>query len=254
MRPLRIELHFAEPIGTGGFQPLADGLLAWCATEEALAWAEPDDPRSIRELANDLPLERAPVDGGFVWKASAWMPVGRVGAQERIDLGAPSGPTQMRMLTRKSDVCEIARLTGDGVIVARGFDRERPAPYALALDTARGLLKNTLITYPLKSVAAIEAWCIGEQDVIETLLSSHVDFFGAKRRLGHGRVRQIVVTPDERASRLWRLRPLPEELVACEPEAPACIERARVMMPLRSPYWDRASFSSQWAPVGMFWQ
>lgn len=255
MKPLRVQITLDAPVASGAFPRLLDGLLAWCATQDALTLAnDEDDPRPLRELGNDLPLERVPVSGGGLWKASAWMPVGRVLGDGQLDPLSVSGATQSRKLVRRSDVDEIAYLMGEGFISSRGFKPHDHKPFAMQLSTDKGLLKNSLVTYSLKMVHAVEAWCIGDQDMIEMLLM-HAEFIGAKRRLGHGKVRSTLVEEDERAAHLWALRPLPAEVLDKQPKPSmqACSERVPMDSPLCAPYWDSRYSVRQAAPLAMFW-
>lgn len=252
MKPLRVTIKLAEPIAASTFPRLLDGLLAHCAVEDALTFCDDEnDQRPLRELGDELPLQRVEGCAEKVWKASAFMPVGRITDDCSVDHFSVTGHTQIRKLIRRSDVHEIARLTGLGFIPARGFDPDKPKHGAIQLDTARGLLKESAITYALKHVHAIEAWCIGEQDHIEALLT-HVEFLGAKRRLGHGKVQSIEVVEDERANRLWELRPLPMDAKTSS-AAPACLDRIPAFLPPRAPYWDRKFAVEQGVPSAMFW-
>lgn len=252
MRPLRVEIHLVEPIVPGSFPRLLDGLLAHCAVEDALMLADDEtDTRPLRELGDELPLAQVEGCDAKVWKASALMPIGRITDTGDVDPYSVSGPTQLRMLNRRSDVFEIARLTGLGFLPARGLDLKKPQHGALKLDTGRSLLKEAHITYSLKHVHAVEAWCIGDPDHIEALLN-HVEFLGAKRRLGHGKVRRISVVDDPRAEQLWALRPIPLDAISL-PEPSACRDKAAFRLPPRAPYWDSGNAIDQLVPAAIFW-
>ena len=252
MKPLRVEIHLIEPIVPGAFPRLFDGLLADCAVEDALMLSDDEnDPRLLRDLGDELPLAQVEGCKENIWKASALMPIGRITPECGIDPYSVSGPTQLRMMNRRSDVFEIARLTGLGFLPSKGLDLKNPQHGALQLNTSAGLLKEVYITYPLKLVHALEAWCIGDPDHIEALLA-HVEFLGAKRRLGHGRVRTIKVVEDERATQLWALRPLPIEC-GTSTIASACQDRAPFRVPPRAPYWDAKFAIEQHVPAAIFW-
>lgn len=251
MKPLRVEIHLVEPIVPSSFPRLLDGLLAHCAVEDALTYADESDTRALRELGDNLPLAQVDHCDVKVWKASGFMPIGRITAAGAVDPLSVSGPTHLRMMNRKSDVFEIARLTGLGFLPSRGIDLKNPQHGALKLDTGRSLLKESHITYPLKLVHAVEAWCIGDRDHIEALLA-HVEFLGAKRRLGHGKVRCIRVVEDTRAEQLWALRPLPHGLARPSTAQP-CQEVAPFLLPAHAPYWDSRNALEQLIPTALFW-
>jgi CRISPR type IV-associated protein Csf3 len=251
MKPLRVEIHLVEPIVPSSFPRLLDGLLAHCAVEDALSYADDSDTRPVRELGENLPLAQLEGCDPKVWKASAFMPIGRITATGDVDHLSVTGATHLRMFNRKSDVFEIARLTGLGFLSSRGLDLNNPQHGALQLDTGRSLLKESHITYPLKMVHAVEAWCIGDQDHVEALLN-HVEFLGAKRRLGHGKVRRISVAEDERADDLWALRPIPASALP-PTRAHACQNRTLFRVPPRAPYWDLKNAVDQLVPNALFW-
>ncbi|MBK6616300.1 type IV CRISPR-associated protein Csf3 [Ottowia sp.] len=245
MQPLRVTLRLGEPIARGTFPLLLDGLLAWAVVDNELSMAtDVNDTRLVSSLATGLPLETAVVGGHEVWCASAWMPVGRVGPTCEIDPNSYSGISQQRILTRKSDLVDFSAAVASGLVRIRTIDKDKIGPNAYVLDTSRGLFKNYHLSYTLKSVDALEAWCIGDPHLIEEYLRD-IEFVGPKRRLGHGMVTSIEVVPDERAVDLWRLRPLPERSDD--------IECVAVRMPARSPYWVPENAVHQEAPTAIFW-
>lgn len=261
MKPLRVTIKLRSPLGENSLPRLLDGLLAWCATEDFLGNMMDDDcdmdeSMHVSELSENLPLASIQSAHGPVWMSSVWMPVGRVKELESgnisLDKNSYAGYHDQRMFTRKSDVFEIARLIGNGFIRVRGYDVKNPKPYEQQVNTGSGLFKGYKLSYALRSVTAIEAWCIGDQDHIQALLDSHVEFIGAKRRLGHGAVSEISVVEDDRAQTLWRLRPLPSD-IRSDFDIPVLADQVEIDSPLRAPYWAREDAIRQLAPASIFW-
>lgn len=248
MQPLRVTVRLGTPIARGAYPMLLDGLLAYAVVENEMSMADDEnDPRLLSELAKALPFKKTAIGGHDIWCASAWMPVGRVDAAGKLCEDSVSGATEPRLLTRKSDVHAIAMHIESGLIHAKGIDPNNIAPKAGVLDTARGLFKNTSMTYGLKAVWALEAWCIGDRDLIEQYLAT-IEFIGAKRRLGHGRVESWDVSLDDRAEALWRLRPLPRDTTADSKTS-----GVPMPLPLCSPYWAPQNAVMQVAPAAIFW-
>jgi CRISPR type IV-associated protein Csf3 len=248
MSPLRVELHLSEPLVRGTFPQLLDALLAYCVTQEGLALAEEDDPRPLRALARDLPLASVSGGDGRVWCASAFVPKGRVRADGTVDQLSYSGQTQCRRLTRRSDLAEFSAALERGLVKQPRFDRKRIRPFQGRLNTAGGLFKNSLLTYALKDVSCLEAWCVGDARRVRDLLE-RIEYVGMRRGLGHGRVRRAEVVPDARADILWQLRPLPADLA----KRSAFPERFEVTMPPAAPYWCTSGAIAQKLPVESLW-
>lgn len=248
IQPLHVQIDLASPICIGPVAPSLDGVLAWAKTQDELQLCDEDDPRHIRDLANHLPLDHVEVDAARVWKASFFIPKGRIRSDGTVDALAFTGHSQSRLATRKSDVVELSRLIADGFIPVRKLDPNNIAPFAHQLQTDGGLLKNYLFLYHLKNVSALEAWCVGDPTAIEDLLRSHVDFLGANRRLGHGKVKNIVVREDQKALQLWRLRPLPKSAH----DASSSGDRVVLSLPLRPPYWAQENKRLQCSAPAIF--
>lgn len=251
MEPLRVTFHLAEPLGKGAFPTLLDGIVAYCCVEDQLAMLDDfEDTRSIHELAAHLPFAHQQISGHDVWCASALLPVGRVRGVRHIDYTSTTGPSQLRQITRKSDLYDYAKAIDQGLVRARGIEPGKVGPNALVFDTSRGLFKNLLMTYQLKFVSTLEAWCIGDRDALAGYLSG-LDYIGPKRRLGHGRVSRIDVDSDPRASELWKLRPLPvERIQRTDDETDTHVE---VDAPVQAPYWQHGKSVRQRAPAAIFW-
>jgi CRISPR type IV-associated protein Csf3 len=239
---LRVELHLCSPVVAPRYPWLLDSLLAACAVEDALADADPDDPRPLRELGEALPLAITTVAGEPIWQASALVPRASDSAQCF---------SQSRRMVRRTDETALSDALAQGVVRTRGFDPADPKPYAYKLDTARGLLKNAATIYTLRQVDVLEAWCIGDADAIEALLTNHARQVGPIRRLGHGRVAQVRVMPDDKAHDFWRLRPLPiEQGDASQGGVDGTIQ---ISMRPRPPYWSGEGAMPHSTPAAVFW-
>jgi CRISPR type IV-associated protein Csf3 len=238
---LRVELHLCSPVVAPRYPWLLDSLLAACAVEDALSEADPDDQRPLRELGEALPLSMTTVASERVWQASALVPR----ASESAHCFA-----QSRRMVRRTDEQSLSDALASGVVRTRGFDPADPKPYAYKLDTARGLLKNAATIYTLRRVDVLEAWCIGDAPAIEALLTTYARQVGPIRRLGHGRVAEVRVVPDDRAHELWRLRPLPIEAESIGNGVDGGIQ---LTMRPRPPYWSGEGAMPHSTPAAVFW-
>jgi len=222
LAPLKITFHLDSPMQRSGYPIHLDALIAYAQTHSALAGMDADDaPQGmIRELAEDLPLAKAEKDGEWVWKASALIPTA-------------FGEKSVRMWTRKTNPDDFARwVIANKVEVGVRTQNalEQGKPYAGTIDTQRGLLKNMFEFYPLEEIHQLEAWCVGDIDLLENLLapeSGWITHIGKRTRVGHGRVKTIQIEEDEDALEKWKLRVLPWPEAGYEP----------VQAGLRPPYW-----------------
>lgn len=230
-RPLRLTWHLSSPIATSGDPIHLDALVAFAVTEAALSKVGhsteggPDAPaptECVRDLAKTLPLGRSERDGHAVWQASALQAV------------SPDGISQgMRFWTRKTDPYEIAdRYEAGQLETAVKFPLK---PYALAIDASRGTFKQQFKHYPVKHIAAVQAWCIGDIDALQSLLDpawgGHLRHIGARGRSGHGRIRAFEIVEDESAVDRWQERVLPW------PHEGA----VQTLLATQPPYWDVAN-------------
>lgn len=239
MLPLRLTWELASPVACTGYPIHLDDLVAFAKTQIGLRMAEQLGPDaqtgSIRRFAQTLPLERESRDGEWVWKASALVPVDQ-------DLGASRG---MRFWTRRTDPFDYANRFDQGGLALRG----KPGalkPYALKIDTARGLLKNGYKFYSVKHVTAMQAWCIGDPDELAELLDpgqgSPVAWIGARGRSGLGRIKSFSMVEDPQAHQCWFKRSMPwpyDDAVPME-------------LSVRPPYWDRENARQAWINPSLF--
>lgn len=195
MDALRIEIDLATPMVLPAMPIHLDALLAYAVTEDALAaGAREGMVRDLAEPALGSVLEKFSRDGEWVWKSSALLP-------ENV------GQSYLRMWTRKTDPYDLAERMGAGQISTR--TKFPLKPFALKVDTVRGLLKNHFNFYPVREVGKLVAWCVGDRESIHDLLDAHIRHIGNRRRMGHGRVLAVRVIEDATAETRWMMRILP---------------------------------------------
>jgi CRISPR type IV-associated protein Csf3 len=129
----------------------------------------------------------------------------------------------MRFFTRKSNPYDIAARTAlkqfettfqrDRRLAGRAASPDKPMkPYAGKIDVTRGLNKNMFKFFPVVSARQLQAWCIGDEDELYSLLSPEAGFvthIGPRKRSGLGEVVDFKIEPDEAAHDLWSRRVLP---------------------------------------------
>ncbi|WP_420213420.1 type IV CRISPR-associated protein Csf3 (plasmid) [Burkholderia aenigmatica] len=219
MVPLKLTWTLATPMVAGAHPLHLDALIAFAITEEGLRALGKDarDHRTLFEFAQSpLPLEREQRGDAWCWKASAITPDG------------DPGPHSMRFWTRKTDAYDMARRIESGQI--EGRYRFPLKPYAYKVDTVRGLFKQQFKFFPVRQVARLQAWCIGDEDRLLDLLapeSGYVTHLGGKGRMGYGRIASFHIERDSDASERWKRRVLPWPHDGAE----------LVRMATRPPYW-----------------
>jgi CRISPR type IV-associated protein Csf3 len=205
MQPLRIEFRLASPITEPVYPIHLDALAAWSAVEAAKAKG---DPEPLLAQGN-LPFAR---EAG-VWCASALQ-------LESVD--APFTVAQ----TKRTDLLKFSDALCNGPLKkARN-----------KLDTTRGPWRQSLYFTQCRQVSTAKAWCMGDRDRLEELLS-RIDYLGALRRIGRGRITALEIVDDPRAAQRWRERLLAEP-------AEGFIPMHGVSSP---PYWDRRRAATVWA-------
>lgn len=216
MRPLKITWGLATPLVTSGNPIHLDALVAFAKTARSLSEAAllGDVPKDllVRDLANELPMEKEIRGADWVWQASALRPL----ENSPILHG-------MRFWTRRTDSYDIARRTGLNqfeTMTQRGRrlagEPEKPPkvlkPYAMKIDTARGIDKNMYKFYPTKTLSQVQAWCIGDLNELHDLLApeaGYITHIGPRKRSGHGQVCSFEIIEDEQALIHWSKRVLP---------------------------------------------
>lgn len=233
MKKLRVEIALATPIVLPAMPIHLDALLAFAVTENALqALSDEENTEGfVRDLAEqglESVLDRHHQDGNWVWKASALLPVG-------------VGDSYLRMWTRKTDPYDYAERIRSGQIASRA--KFPLKPFAMQIDTVRGLLKNHFNFYPVREVSELHGYCIGVQAEIQDLLETHISHVGSRRRSGHGKVSAIRVIEDPQADELWKARMLPWEQDGYVPMQAA----------FRPPYWAIEQRAQAYCPPAIIW-
>lgn len=206
MQGLQIDCLLATPWCPPAHGLHLDGLLAWALVQDTVATR--GAAADYESIISDLPLLKH--ESG-VWCASMLTPVGWLG-QER------------RYLTAKTPVEAMARCIGSGAVDTKGGS---------VIDTVRGPAKNGQLFITLEHVQGLRAWCIGDADAVEDLLS-RIDSVGVKSRIGFGTLRPFEdgalwrVSPSEEAEQGWKRRNSPVRLVDQSHQAVGS---------WRAPYW-----------------
>lgn len=252
VKPLRITWGLSSSLVTNGNPIHLDALVAFAKTQQALAMlaltgAHCQDAL-VRDLANELPLQKDERNGNWVWKASA---IELLPDDEVIN--------GMRFWTRKTDPYDIAMRTGAGQFETTKQREKRMAgqpsspakpikpmkPFAIKIDQQRGLYLNMYKFYPVKTVSHVRAWCIGDPDELESLLHPEMGYLthiGPRKRSGHGCVKSFEMVEDERAESLWQQRVLPWPHDGAVP----------MSLAVRPPYWAPENRCESFAKPSLF--
>lgn len=177
MQALQIDCRLAGPWSPQAKGAHFDSLLAHVLVNRQVRRANMN-VHSYAEIIEDLPLEKH--ENG-VWKASLLHPVGWLGQERRCIIG-------------KTDTQEMSILIANGVVEAKGGS---------TIDTVRGIAKNAQVFVTIEHVQGLRAWCVGDKDEIENLLSD-VTAVGVKTRMGFG-----TLLPFD-TGELWRVKPCEE--------------------------------------------
>ena len=205
MEPLRIEFSLSSPMTEAPYPIHLDALAAWAAVEEAKAQGDPE-PLLAQE---NLPFAR---EAG-VWCASALQ-------LERVE--APFTVAH----TKRTDPLKFSDALYNGPL-GRAPNK---------LDLTRGPWRQALYFSQCQQVSKATAWCIADRERLEELLS-RIDYLGARRRIGRGRITALEIVEDPSATERWRERLLAEP-------ADGFIPLHGVSSP---PYWDRRRAATVWA-------
>jgi CRISPR type IV-associated protein Csf3 len=192
-----------------------DSLIAFARFQQAQEAGESGD---IRDIIEDLPLLKSAQDKLWVWQASAL----------RFEGVQSAG---MRHWTRKTVMHEDYALS-----FQQGFVEHDKNPTGLAkdaqlknhkklsdkngnvklfsqqIDTASGKMKSELQAYPVSVITKAVAYCIGDAEVIESLIHPEMGYLtniGKRTRLGHGKIVGFSITDDVNARDRWKERILP---------------------------------------------
>lgn len=185
MTPLRIEMDLVGPVERPARPIHFDSLVANLMVGRDMPGET--DVATIRGHIERLPLERAIVGDDWVWKASS------------VAFDWTSQPMQ-EFATRAIRPQAVAEVVKTGLINNFGIDTK--------IDVARGMLKSATYAHEFQWARMAVAYCVGDRDEIGDLLRD-LHSIGARRRLGHGRIRAVRVVEDAAASTLWMRRYLP---------------------------------------------
>jgi CRISPR type IV-associated protein Csf3 len=216
MEALQIECQMAGAWCPPAFGLHLDGLIAWSLVQESLNSGHVVD--DYEAIISDLPFDRHECGA---WCASQFFPVGWAGQEQRY-------------FTGKTPVEDMAKYIGAGAVETKGGS---------IIDTARGIAKNHQGYITLELVRGLRAWCLGDADAIEELLSK-VHAVGVKTRMGFGSLLPFDdgklwrITPSKDANQHWMRRSLPTRLT--EDSYPS-------FGSWRAPYWR--GNDSIWRPV-----
>jgi len=225
MVPLRLEWRLTSPVAGMSLPLHLDALVAYAITEEALRYGTAIG--NVRDIANELPLEKAQKGDLFCWKASALL-------AEHIH------GHEMQMWTRKFPEQDYADLYINGKFsdVKAKVNPETNMldlkQYAAVMDTLRGQTKNHFQFIPVRHIDRFVAYCIGDIDRLTELLSpesGYITSIGARKRQSAGNIVKtgegFAIQEDERALEYWEKRILPWHKEGYEP-----IQAAHI-----PPYW-----------------
>lgn len=221
MTPFRIRWAFTAPAIVPAIPIHLDGLLSWARVQRAIAQGV-EDPIALQ---HDLPLAKHEGANGWCFKAS-WVDF-------RLDPAAPANPELLHMVKRAS-VTEYAAAWEAGTFGAK-------PPY---FDPQRGLTKAGSFLHRRQWFGEAVAYGVGDIDALVPLLAE-ITSIGKLRRRAAGAVKLIEVVEDEAGHRLWARRALPADAadLAVEP-------MARMLAPLRAPYWKRENAVDTLIPIG----
>jgi CRISPR type IV-associated protein Csf3 len=216
---LKVTIDLSNPMMEPGDLLHLDALLG--ALRVSRARAEHGDAINPRDYHYDLPLERyqAP-SGDWVFKASAFK------LKRQL-------PNQMWMQTGRLSIVEAARHRQSGFLQLRAG---KPNP-------AGGPFKTSIYHRPIVQ-AELTAFCVGDQQGIEALLSECRQI-GGKRGVGFGQVAGFKVEPVAETDCPWSWRALPAD---ADPRL-VTSEHARCIAAIRGPYWDRTLHVEALAPT-----
>ena len=148
-----------------------DALMAYIKVQESV-----EDGASDFSAQDELPLATVTTKDAShpVWAASA--------------LQYQPSMRELRYWSRKTDIAAIAQAQGDGLLRMKGN----------IINAGSGPWKQYSQFEKLLHVSTITAWCIGDINEVERLLSQ-IMHIGKRRSRGYGEVVELVVDRDENA-------------------------------------------------------
>lgn len=216
MKPLRIRISLSTPMMEPGNLFHLDGLLAALRVKQAEVEHGDVNPR---DWHHDLPLGKyVSPSGEWVFQASVFS----------LNSKSPAVPW---LITGGINTMTAAEHRASGLLALRS---SKPNP-------AGGHFKGSCFHKPLVW-AELEAWCIGEREAIEHLLSNCRQV-GGRRGTGFGRVSSVQVEEVSPEECRWYDRALPFDY-----EGPGRDALVGMIGGLRPPYWDRTQHEPLLAP------
>lgn len=219
MEALRIVFRFASPVVVPDRALHLDALLAAAMFKIAVRNNSPDPVSESNALDLVLGKEHGPSDSVWVWQASQlhWK---------------SDGPAFHQHYIRRF---EIQRWAEDKVRGIWAGSVNSISPGTGHMKAYASLLRAAWINEAV-------AWCIGDREMVNALLTSEIDAIGRHVRSGWGRIAEITVDgapADE--SEFWRRRALPLEMERCKTP-----DHFASTATVRPPYWDRARWQPAW--------
>lgn len=238
LTPLKVTFEVAGGWASPALPLHLDAVLAYSLTQRGLDDLQ-DNPsvEALRALGEDLPLARHEQDGQWCWKASAIVPAGPV-------------VNGTKFYTQRRDVGQQSQLIADGKI-QQGRYRAGAAlkPYEMQIDVVRGVHRNMLGYYPVEQpfeggLLRLEAWCVGDKDQVEELLTDdrRPTHLGARRRSGLGRIVSVNIQEDAQAHERWKRRIRPWKLH--EDDTP-------ILAACKAPYWAAENKINAFMPASL---
>lgn len=200
-QPLRVVFDLSTPVA-GFAHPLhLDSLVAYAAVEQAMRQPDLDPTQTKLELVDavcaNLPIAKEIHGKQFCYQASVLRPT-KVGVH------------QTRMFTRVTDIEHMSYQFEKGELT--GLSNREIGPFSKHIDTSSGPYKNTLEYYPTRMVSQFEAFVVGDLAYLDAYLNpsnGFIQYLGAKRRLGHGKISGFKIEVCNQAAERWKERIMP---------------------------------------------
>lgn len=207
MQELKVTFDLVTPMRAPSRPIHLDALLAWAAVTRA------GGDISAQE---DLPLEKHVAQSGdWCWKAS------------QLQFAKPD-LREVIYSCRSFDPWHWGQSWGVTFHKGRGKG---------ALAQGTGPYKGYQFTTPAITVPQVWAFCVGEQDKIEDLLTE-VTHVGKLSRLDMGRIKKTTVFPIDGQQDFWMTRTMPDEHKGYR----------KTWGNIRPPYWKRSTKQVVWEP------
>lgn len=215
MEPMRVTIHLIAPMCCPPHPIHLDGVLS----AMRVARAQRDGAADAWAFEHDLPLERMQSRSGqWVFKAG-------------ILRGEPIMAPHTMLMTSKFSPARVAEHLSANLFET-GQTRINPAG---------GHFKSSILTESVQWFSALRADAVGDLRAVSELLAD-LQFLGARRSLGMGRVSHVLVEPCEEAC--WQDRALPTDALA-----EAAGEVVLTHGALRAPYWRRTDHQAILLPI-----